>query len=398
MDTENYPRIRLLPRKTAQHIRFGAPWVFTDLLVMDRRTRGIKPGSFVVFEDNARVPQGVGTFNPNSKIGFRMMERDPEVGIDGVWLEAKISRALSLRERLYDAPYYRLIHAEADGLPGLVIDRFGSVAVIQPNAAWADVHLDMVVEALIAVTGVETIFKNAAGRARQLEGLDAESVLLRGSLEAALDVPMNGAVYKADIQGGQKTGLYFDQRPNHLLAAQIAKGGRMLDVFSHVGGFSLAALAGGATEALAVDASQAALDLASEGAQLSGVAKQFSTRKGDAFDVMAALAEEGASFEAVVCDPPAFAPAKQALEAGLRAYERVARNASQLVASDGFLVLCSCSHAADLPRFREASLRGIGKGGRRAQIVHTGTAGPDHPTHPYLAESSYLKVLFLRLD
>jgi 23S rRNA (cytosine1962-C5)-methyltransferase len=218
------------------------------------------------------------------------------------------------------------------------------------------------------------------------------------AVNGPLPVPMNGATYMADLMGGQKTGLFFDQRENHAFAARLAKGARVLDVFSHVGGFALAALAGGADSALAVDASAAALDLAGQGAKASGQEDRFSTRQGDAFEVLEALGAEAARFDLVICDPPAFAPAKPALEAGLRAYERIARLAAPLVAPGGYLVLCSCSHAADLQAFRNASARGIGRGGRRGQIIHTGFAGPDHPVLPQLAESSYLKALAFRLD
>ena len=318
--------------------------------------------------------------------------------IDRNWLEAKLSRALALRARLYDAPFYRLVHAEADGLPGLVIDRFGDTAVIQPNAAWAEMMLDDLVAALVAVTGVTCVIKSASGRARALEGLDDVSAVVLGQApDAPVKVPMNGATYMADLTGGQKTGLFFDQRPNHAFAAGLGKGGKVLDVFSHVGGFALAALSAGADHALAVDGSDPALALAREGAEASGVAARFETRKGDAFDVMAALAEEGARFDLVVCDPPAFSPSKPALEAGLRAYERIARLGASLVAEGGFLVLCSCSHAADLGKFHNASLRGIGRAGRQGQQIHTGFAGPDHPILPQLAESGYLKALFFRL-
>ena len=171
----------------------------------------------------------------------------------------------------------------------------------------------------------------------------------------------------------------------------------MLDVFSHVGGFALAALAGGATHATSVDGSAAALALAQQGAEQSGLADRFATRQGDAFDVLEALAQEGAQFDVVICDPPAFAPSKPALEKGLRAYERVARLAAPLVAEGGYLGLCSCSHAAELSLFRNASARGIGRAGRRGQIIHTGFAGPDHPLMPQLAESGYLKSVFFRL-
>jgi len=238
---------------------------------------------------------------------------------------------------------------------------------------------------------------NGTGRARALEGLEERTEILRGAVEGLIPVPMNGATYMADLMGGQKTGLFFDQRPNHAFAARLARGARVLDVFSHVGGFSLAALAGGAESALAVDGSASALELAAKGAGANGVGDRFATRKGDAFDVMAALREEGAEFELVICDPPAFAPSRQALEAGLRAYERVARMAAPLVAPGGYLGLCSCSHAAELGKFRAASSRGIGRAGRVAQLIHTGFAGPDHPMLPQLAESGYLKALFFRL-
>jgi 23S rRNA (cytosine1962-C5)-methyltransferase len=303
-----------------------------------------------------------------------------------------------MRDRLFDAPFYRLIHAEADGLPGVIVDRFGDVAVIQPNAAWSEVLLDEMVEALVAATGVTTVLKNGSGRARGLEGLDEDSRVMVGTApDAPVPVVMNGATYMADLTGGQKTGLFYDQRPNHGFAAGLCKDAKVLDVFSHVGGFSLAALAGGAAEAMAVDGSAAALALAEEGARQAGVSDRFSTRKGDAFDVLTALAEEGAQFDVVICDPPAFAPSKPALEKGLRAYERVARLAAPLVKEGGYLGLCSCSHAADLAKFRGASVRGIGRAGRQGQLLHTGFAGPDHPLMPQLAESGYLKSLFFRL-
>ncbi len=392
------PTIRLRPNKSPQALRFGAPWAYADQLVLDRRTKAIAPGTLVTIEDNERRPLGQGAFNPNSKIAFRMLDRDGKAQIDQDWLTARIAHALALREHLFDQPYYRLIHAEADGLPGVIIDRFGDAAVIQPNAAWAEAMLPDLLAALTAATGVTAVLKNASGRARALEGLDGVSEMLTGAIDAPIRVPMNGATYMADLIGGQKTGLFYDQRRNHAFAARLARGGTVLDVFSHVGGFALTALAGGATSALSVDASADALALAERGAAASGTADRFATRKGDAFDTMAALASEGATFDTVICDPPAFAPSKAALEAGLRAYEKAARRAALLTAPGGYLVLCSCSHAADLARFREVSLRGIGKAGRTAQILHTGAAGPDHPVHPHLAESAYLKALFLRLD
>ena len=398
MTTADMPSLRLKPKANARAIRHGAPWVYDNELVLDRRARAMAPGTIAVLEDGERQPLALVAVNPQSKITARVLERDLSARIDQAWFAQRIQKALDLRARLYPQPYYRLIHAEADGLPGVVIDRFGDTCVVQPNAAWADVLLAPLVQALVAVTGVRTVLKNATGRARALEGLDEQSQVLCGQAPSApLPVPMNGATYMADVMGGQKTGLFFDQRPNHAFAASLAQGARVLDVFSHVGGFGLAALANGAQSALAVDGSAPALALACQGAEASGVAGRFATRQGDAFDTLAALADEGAQFDLVICDPPAFAPSKQALEAGLRAYERIARLAAPLVAEGGYLGLCSCSHAADLSKFRSASSRGIGRAGRTGQIIYTGFAGPDHPLMPQLAESGYLKALFYRL-
>jgi 23S rRNA (cytosine1962-C5)-methyltransferase len=387
-----------MPKANARAIRHGFPWVYSNELVTDRRTKKLAPGSLARLEDANRAPLGLVAVNPLSKIIARMLDRDPEASIDVAWFEARLRRALALRERLFEAPYYRLVHAEADGLPGVIIDRFGETCVIQPNAAWAEALLPPLTEALVAVTGATRVLKNAAGRTRTLEGLDETSETLLGKTPAApLPVPMNGATYLADLTTGQKTGLFYDQRPNHAFAAGLARGARVLDVFSHVGGFSLAALAAGAESALAVDGSEPALALAREGAARMGQAARFETRQGDAFEVLAALGEAGEKFDLVICDPPAFAPAKPALEAGLRAYERIARLAAPLVAEGGVLGLCSCSHAADLAQFRAASARGIGRAGRRGTLLHTGFAGPDHPQLPQLAESGYLKSLFFHL-
>ena len=398
MNDSTYPTVRLSPKGDARAIRHGFPWVYANEVVLDRRTRKLAPGTLAVLEDANRRPMGVVAVNPTSKIICRMLDRNPGAVIDRAWFSGRIATALAHRALLFDDPFYRLVHAEADGLPGVVIDRFGDVAVVQPNAAWADALIAPLTEALQSVTDVSTVILNATGRARSLEGLDDVTKVVAGvTPEAPIPVPMNGALYMADVLSGQKTGLFYDQRPNHAFAASLATRARVLDVFSHVGGFGLAALAQGAESVLAVDGSAPALALAENGAKAMGVTGKFATEKGDAFDVLTRLGEERRTFDVVICDPPAFAPNKQALEAGLRAYERVARLAAPLVAENGYLGLCSCSHAADLTKFRNASARGIGRAGRRGQIVHTGFAGPDHPLMPHLAESGYLKAVFFRL-
>ncbi|MEX0312034.1 MAG: RSP_2647 family RNA methyltransferase [Tateyamaria sp.] len=392
------PQMRLRPKTDARRIRHGFPWAYANEVVLDRRTKAIAPGALAILTDENRAPLGLAAVNTGSKIVARLIDRDPEAVVDQAWFEGRIQRALDLRTRLFDAPFYRLVHAEADGLPGVIVDRFDDTLVLQPNAAWVEARLELLVDALHAVTGATNILKNAGGRTRALEGLDDESRVLRGDMpDAPLHVPMNGATYMADVATGQKTGLFYDQRPNHAFAKQLARGARVLDVFSHVGGFGLATLAGQAASALCVDGSAPALDLARQGAEAMGVSDKLTTRQGDAFDVLSALQDEGARFDLVICDPPAFAPSKSALEAGLRAYERVARLAAPLVEEGGILALCSCSHAADITKFRAASVRGIGRAGRSPVLLHTGFAGPDHPQLPQLSESGYLKALFFRL-
>ncbi|MGR3362582.1 MAG: RlmI/RlmK family 23S rRNA methyltransferase, partial [Maritimibacter harenae] len=191
--TDTRPVIRLKPKANARAIRHGAPWVFDNEIVTDRRSRAIAPGTVARLEDGDRNPLGTVAVNPTSRIFARMLDRDPEAEIDHAWLSAKLRTALDHRARVYDAPFYRLVHAEADGLPGVVIDRFGDVAAIQPNAAWADVLFDTLARAVVEVTGVTTVVKNASGRSRALEGLEEGVEVTQGALDGPVPVPMNGA-------------------------------------------------------------------------------------------------------------------------------------------------------------------------------------------------------------
>ena len=395
----DHPVIRLKPKTNAQRVRHGFPWVYDNELVTDRRTKGLQPGSLAILQDHSQNILGLFAVNPNSKIFARKLSDNVGSLINADWFAQKITKALALREQLYSQPYYRLVHAEADHLPGLIIDRFKDLLVIQPNAAWVDQLMDELVEALKNVLAPTSIVINGAGRARVLEGLDESRRMGLGDMPtAAIKVPMNGAIYFADVAEGQKTGIFYDQRPNHHFVQKLSSGKKVLDVFSHVGGFGLAAMANGAAEVTCVDGSQLALDLAARGASATKSDVPLEIIRGDAFDVMINMASHGKIFDIVICDPPAFAPQKASREAGLRAYERVARLASCLVADSGYLALCSCSHSADLERFRASCIRGIGRAGRQAQLIYTGGAGPDHPHHMALAESSYLKTLVFRMQ
>ena len=397
MTDEPYRTARLRPNKGKAYLG-GHPWVYKDELVLDRRTGAIEPGTPVMLEDAKRVPVGVVAFNPGSGIAARDLDRDPEAKIDGAWIAARLARALAVRERLYPKPFYRLVHAEGDGLPGLVVDRMGDLLVIQPNTAWAEAMLPEILAVLDDLLKPATVVVNRDSRGRTQEGLEAGRETVRGALDGPVAIETAFGPLYADIETGQKTGVYFDQFPNHAFVASLAKDKRVLDVFSHTGGFALAALGAGASGAVAVDGSARALELAGQAAADSGYGDRLALRQGDAFDAMRALTGEGETFDIVVCDPPAFAPRKETLEAGLRAYERVTRLALPLVAEGGILTVCSCSHAVTPDMLMGTAMRMFHRGHRRARLVHSGRAGADHPVHPALSESGYLKVLVFALD
>jgi len=397
MPAPDRPVIRLRPKVPLKRIEAGFPWIYQDWLVRDRRTRALAPGTLAMLESAERAPLGLYAVTPDARLAARRLDADPAARIDAAWFAARIEAALGWRARAFGSPFYRLVHGEADDLSGIVVDRFGPVLALQPNAAWAEAHLGALVEALVQVTGARVVVKNAAGRGRAIEGLDDHTEVVRGKLEGPVEVAMNAATYLADLQGGQKTGFYFDQRLNHAFAAGLAAGARVLDMFTHTGGFALAALAAGAESALAVDSSAPALALADAGAARTGVGDRLETRRGDVVAALRDLAAEGARFDMVISDPPAFAPNRAARAKGLAAYRRLARDAARRVVPGGVLVLCSCSHAADLAAFSEACSAGIAAAKRRGQLVHTGFAGPDHPVLPDLPEQGYLKALFFRI-
>lgn len=392
------PRIRFRDKRGGRFLREGLPWAYADEIAFDRRTKALAPGAVAVLEDEERRPVATVALNAETQVALRFLDSDPEARIDGAWFATRFAKARALRERLIGGSCYRLVHAEGDGLPGIVVDRFGEVCVVQANAAWAEANLAALLEGLETAVSPKAVVLNDDSRLRALEGLPSGRRLAKGALDGPVEVPQNGAVYLADLMQGQKTGWYFDQRANHAFAAGLAKGGRILDVFAHSGGFSLAALAAGASSALAVDSSELALDLARRAARLNGFEGRFAAARADAFGAMTRLKEEGAEFETVVCDPPAFAPNKAALEAGLRAYRRTARLGSALVAPGGFFMLCSCSQAVDAEALRAEAWAGMRASGRRGRLVHAGRAGADHPIHPALPETGYLKTLTFQID
>jgi 23S rRNA (cytosine1962-C5)-methyltransferase len=386
------PTLRLNPGQ-GRRLRAGSPWVFSNEIAMKPEYRQMPPGGLVQIEgDGARL--GTFMFNPHSLIAARLLDRDSAAVIDADWLRDRLREAIALRERVCDTPFHRLVHAEADRLPGLVIDRYGDAAVLQANTAGMDRLTPLIVEALTGLLPLRAVVARNDSAARRQEGLEEQVALLFGT-DARAEVLEGGVRFPVDLLAGQKTGWFYDQRPNRDRVAALAHNARVLDVFSHVGAFGLRCAVAGAREVTLVDSSAPALAQAEQAAALNGVAERVRIRRDDAFDAMTALA--GERFDIVVCDPPAFARSRKDAEAGLRAYGRMARLAAPLVAPGGFLLVASCSHHAPLEPWSAQIAFGLHRARREGRILFTGGAGPDHPVHPHLPETAYLKAQLIQL-
>jgi len=390
-----YPTLHLRPGQ-GRRIGLGHPWAFSNEVRMDPAAKALEPGALVRLASAEGKPLGTAMFNPHSLIAARLFTRDAEATIDRAFLQARLASALALRERLFAAPCYRLVHGEADDLPGLVIDRYGDALSVQVNAAGMERLLPELLQALDALLGPRAVVLRNDGGARGLEHLESYVRVAKGALDGPVEGESDGVRFLADLAGGQKTGWFFDQAPARRLVAGLARDRRVLDVYCHTGGFALAAAKAGARDVLALDSSAEALELAARSARLNDVAVRFD--KTDAFSALAARGQGGERWDIVVCDPPSFVKSKRDYESGIRGYRKLARLAAVLVEPGGLLLLASCSYHVDPPGFAAEIARGIAAAGRSGRILWSGGAGPDHPTHPMLPETAYLKWQVLQLD
>jgi len=391
------PAVTLLPghQKRALH---GHPWIFSNELQMDAAAKALAPGSLVTLKTGDGRALGVATFNPHTLVAARLFDRDAGRRIDRDFFAKRLRRALAIRERLYGEPYYRLIHAEADGIAGAVVDRFGEIAVAQLNTAGMTRLEAEPLDALEAVLAPRAIVLRNDSSARGQEGLGEEVRVARGRLDGAVEVRENGARFEVDLLGGQKTGWFYDQRDNRRFMARLAKAVRVLDLYCFVGGFAVEAAVAGAAAVTGIDRSEPALALATRSAALNGVSERCQFRRGEVFAELQTLASAGERFDLVIADPPAFVKSKKDLGPGLRGYRKLARLAAAVAAPQGYLFLASCSHNVSPEDFWEAVRRGLEDASRNARLLLSAGAAPDHPVHPHLPESAYLKGLVLALD
>ena len=375
-------------------IRKGFPWIYVGDLVDSSQWRIASPGVLVRVETQKGEYVGTAYLNPQSQITCRILTLSNEP-IDETFFYKRFQVALARREHIINVPYYRLVHSEADGLPGLTIDRFGEILVVQVATAGMEALQSLWMPALEALLQPQAVVLRNDIPVRRLEGLLQSVSVVKGTVPEWVEVREYDTLFLADVIKGQKTGWFYDQRDNRKMIANLADGKTLLDVYSHSGGFGIPAARAGADVTL-VDSSRPALELAAKAAALNGVAMEAICA--DAFEAMQRLVSSKQSFDMVCVDPPPFVKSKKDFAAGMKGYEKMARLAAPLVKPGGLLFAASCSHHATRGAFNNAILAGINKSCRDAAILKQTGAAPDHPCHPMLPQSEYLKGLLLKLS
>ena len=396
-DPTSRPAIVLLPGRH-KRAEGGHPWIYSNEVRMEPAAKELAPGTLVTVRRADDSALGVAMFNPHSLVAARFLDRDAGRAIGRRFFARRLERALRLRDRLFEQPYYRLVHAEADGLPGFVVDRFAGILVVQSNAAGIARLEPLVLDTLDALLAPETIVLRNDSPARALEGLATETRVAKGTVSGSVVVRENGIEFLADPLAGQKTGWFFDQRDNRRFVAALAHDTRVLDLYCYNGAFSLQTARAGAAAVLGIDSSGPALALAGASAARNGLGEICSFRRGEAFAEAARLAAAGERFDIVIADPPAFAKSRKDVPAALRGYRKLTRLAASVTASGGLLFLACCSHSVTEVEFAEAVRRGLSDAGRGARMLRIAGADADHPIHPALPETAYLKAMTLALD
>ena len=385
----------ILPKSPKGRSRSGSPWIFSNEIRMDEAAKSITPGAVVNVRGEDGRAFGTGYFNSKSLIAVRLWSNDCDVAIDRDFFTARLKRALALRTALYDKPFYRLLHAEGDGLPGLVIDRFDDTLTVQIGTAGMERQIEPLIQSLDIVLKPKTVILRNDAPSRALEGLELYVKTVKGEGHR-IAVEENGARYFADLAEGQKTGWYYDQRDNRAFIAGLAKGKTVLDGYSYTGGFGILAAKAGAKEVVCLDSSAPALAIAEESARANGV--KIQAVKADVFEELERLKAAGETFDIVLADPPPFVKSKKDLEPGAKAYRKLARLAADVTAPGGLMMIASCSHNIPPERFAQEGAQGLLRAGRRGAMIRQAGAGPDHPVHPLLPESAYLKAIVYALD
>jgi len=388
-----------LKKREEKRLRNGHPWLFSNEVDVGRSPlKSYAPGQPEQIRTHGEEIIGCGYINPKSLNCVRVLSRDPEAVIDAEFIGQRVRQAVASREQIYDAPFYRAIYGEGDGLPGVVVDRYGDLLVMQVGTAGMDQLTDQLIDALRAELKPSAILLRNDASARELEGLPQYVEAAIGKVPDTVEVPEHGARFLTSPAQGQKTGWYFDHRANRAQLLQWSSGGRVLDLFSYIGAWGVQAAVAGATDVTCVDSGESAILGVQTNAELTGVADKVNTIRGDAMQVVKELRRDGEQYDVVVVDPPAFIKRRKDTQSGTEAYRRLNGVAMQLVADGGLLVSASCSYHFGRDKHLETLAR-VARGNRsQASIIWEGGQGPDHPRHPALPESAYLSTFFCRIN
>ena len=390
--------IDLFLRKGAdRRLRGGHLWVYSNEVDGERSPLGgfaAGDPACVRSADNAVL--GSAYMDPQSLICARLYAPGEQRPMDASWFRAQLESALASREALFEEPCYRLAYGDSDGLPGLVVDRFGDVLVAQLQNAGLERYREPLREALVDLLKPTGILLRADSRGRREQGQSAASEVIHGEVPPAVPLVENGCAFRAPVFEGQKTGWFYDHRLSRARLAGWARGKRVLDVYSYIGGWGIQAAVAGAREVSCLDSSAPALAGVMENARLNAVTNRVSTRRGSAPELMAALHEEGERYEAIVLDPPAFIQRRKDLKKGIAAYRRINELALRLLEPGGLLVSASCSMHLSRADLVDTLQRAAVRTGCQVRVVAQGGQGPDHPIHPAIPETEYLKTLFVR--
>jgi 23S rRNA (cytosine1962-C5)-methyltransferase len=389
-----HPEI-FLKKNEDKRLRKGHLWVFSNEVDTKRSPlEQFSAGDLVQVKSEDGKALGTAYINPQALICARLLSRKANLKCGANFFKERLATALTLREKLFDKPYYRLVFGESDGLPGLVIDRFGPVLSVQITTAGIEQRKESLFAALHELLSPEAIILKNDNSQRQLEGLSLESELAYGKLPEPLIIEENGAQFKVDILEGQKTGWFYDHRISRAQLAGIAKNQRVLDLFCYTGAWSIPAALAGATEVTGVDASESALALAAENATLNGVQDKTRFVRSDVFEFLKQARQENQLYDIIVLDPPALIKRKKDFKQGYEAYRRLNHLALQVLSKNGILVSASCSHHLSRDNLHEI-LRSSGRHiDRHLVFFAEGGQGPDHPIDPAAPETEYLKTFF----
>lgn len=384
-----------LKKNEDKRLRKGHVWVFSNEIDTQRSPlETFSKGQLVNVLSHDGKALGTAYVNPNTLIAARMLSRKADLKCGQNFFKTRLSNALLLRERIFAQPYYRLVFGESDGLPGLVIDRFGDVLSVQITTAGMEALRAHLLGALVELLQPQAvIFKNDNSQ-RDLEGLSLDNELGWGALPETLIIEENQARFQVDILSGQKTGWFYDHRVSRWQLAQMASGQRVLDLFSYTGAWGIPAAMHGAREVTCVDASEGAMALASHNAQLNQVQDVMQFVRSDVFEFLKTARSNNERYDIVVLDPPALVKRKKDFKQGYEAYRRLNDLALQVLAPNGILVSASCSYHLSCDNLHEI-LRASSKHiDRQLNFFAQGGQGPDHPVHPAVEETQYLKTYF----